>query len=246
MFRWVLLTSFLALLVLPFTVLSASSDRKPNAMAALKPISVDPKVALVKARAHLKGRGDLLKSELTRVGDKTIQVETFASIDGDIDMASQIIADLDSYPKWILNNINTSPTGDKYVIQFKGLKFEAAKPGRIGIQFALELPVFKHQGLSLVDVKTSRVGDAFAMSATGVPNPEAVIENLSGVMHVFRAEDDSNRLWFFLTGRMKLRPWLLYEALPERLINREAGDRLQILLNNYRAEEDRRHNAKNK
>jgi hypothetical protein len=187
----------------------------------------------------LEGQGDIIKRYVRRLGEKTIEMQSFLSIEGNLGQASKILPDFPRIPAWALANINTSPSGRNYYFKITG----ATPEGKdlITFDFTLDLPLYKHRGARKFRFQSETAGEGLLVSAEAVPEPESVISSTNARLYVFRAgASEPGRVWLAIIARMVIRPWLLYEALPERLIASESTERLETVIANYQAEEDKR------
>src|SRR5690606_10707895 len=143
-----------------------------------------------------------------------------------------------NYPDWVFNGINDRPEGGKYFTQVRDLTYQSPPPtGLLIAHLAFELPVFKHELKRKFQMHSETHNDVFTLHGKILPLKDSVIPNAEGFMKVFPVS--SNRVWIYTKAWIRLKPWLLYQALPERLLQSETGERLQIILDNYVKEEAR-------
>lgn len=227
---------FLFLTFLIISWCSATWADKPTNLNLLP--SEDPSIAEVRLalQKELQGKGDMVRRSVRRLGNKTISLQAFISIEGSFDIAPKILAGFQKKPGWAIQHINESPTGRNYY--FKVLKAESETPDIVSFSFILDLPLYQHKGMRKFKLK-SRPGDKnFVLEAQTLPDPESVISSCLAKLYVFPATNDPNRLWIAATGKIEIRPWILYEALPERILTNESTERLETVIANYQKEED--------
>jgi hypothetical protein len=185
----------------------------------------------------LTGQGDVLRKTFKRLGDKTISFESMASLEGDFKKTPKILTDVKNWGTWALQNINVGPEGKNYFLQINGIDWKKELADQIGIIFSIKLPIFKHEGTRRFVVSHRTEPNHVHIGVTAPVEPQSVIESCEGSLDVYPAEKEADRLWIGLKGTIKLRNWILYEALPEKLISNEAGERIQTVLINYQKEE---------
>lgn len=215
------------------------------AWAKIEIPSNDKILTLLRAKVGTKV-DNYYERSVKRVGDKTVAVEIFASSEGDYKYAPKIFGDFPKYREWILHNINKRPSGGTYYLQMKDLVVKPGEPDIIVGNFVVDLPVFKKDMFRRFRAKSSQDKESFLVTVESVPLPDSVIGSGDGFMKVFPAPNNGTRLWYYLRGEVKIRNWLLYEALPDKLLARESGERVQQLLDNYLAQEDRLKSADRK
>jgi|688.fasta_scaffold1250164_1 hypothetical protein len=66
-----------------------------------------------------------------------------------------------------------------------------------------------------------------------IPTQDSAVEDLKGTIHLFRNPKNPNQVWGYFQVSVVLTHWLVYESIPERLLYRETGDRIRIILENY-------------
>jgi hypothetical protein len=192
-------------------------------------------------RSYLKGQGDVTKRSFKRLGNRTIQLESFISLEGDFDLACAIFSDLDHYD-WAMKNINVRPDGTKYLIQILQMSVDSHIPDTlVTFTFALDMPIFHYKGKRQFKVKVTKTLDSLTLNADTMGSETGIINRSQAILKIFPAEGARGRLWIYINGRMEIGTWLLYEALPDKLMNgSQTATRFQTLIENYQNEEDRR------
>ncbi len=209
--------------------------------AALPLLAVDQDEAILSLlRTHLKGKGDHIERTVERIGGKTLRLESFISMEGDLGWFGRISSDVQQYSSWILNQINERPEGGTYPVQLTGLAKDSTDPLGLFAEMKLVFPLIKktlrRQMRFVPNIKANRVRIDAEM-----PNlDDTMLSSGRAQLVFFPAQGDPGRLWGYVEGTIKIRNWLLYEALPTRILKRDAGERFLQIVNNYQAEENRR------
>jgi hypothetical protein len=202
-------------------------------VASENPTTQEVRDALTK---EFKGKGDLVRRSVRRLGHKTIELQAFVSIEGNFEQAAQILANFQKDPSWALKGINDSPSGRSYY--FKITKANPEPPNILSFSFVLELPLYQHKGVRKFKLTSKRADGSFLFEGESLPDPESVISSCSSRVYVFPAVGQPDRLWIAAMGRIEIKPWILYEALPERILTNESTERLETLIGNYQKQED--------
>jgi hypothetical protein len=206
-------------------------------LSAKVPIMSDKAVfAILKNR--LAGQGDYAKRNVRRLGNKTIELEGYVSTEGDFAEVPSILSEIARYPAWAMDNINKSPSGADYHLHVNGLKADA-KESLLTFLYTLKLPVFEHTGQLTVRLTPEKNKDVFTLNIEMPVDEKSIIQKSETTIKIYPAEKDLNRLWIYILGQTAFKSWIIYEGLPERLVSRESGERLQIIVANYLKEEDR-------
>jgi len=196
-----------------------------------------------KVKAKLQAKQDHTERTLTRIGDRTLQLEVFIATPGNLKMATEIFKDWQHYSDWALKGINQRPTGGEYYMQILGMNVSPKDKTILQLNLFLNFPVFTKKLEREFRMTVEEVNGVLTVDAEAVKDNESVIGASSGFLKIFQADGTTNQLWVYVSGLAQLKNWLLYEALPEKLLTRESGDRIQIVMDNYIQEEDRRLNA---
>lgn len=191
-------------------------------------------------RSQLKGQSDFIKRDIHKAGKKTIEFEAYISQDGDIKLAPEILSNIGDYGRWVLRGINKKPGGGSYYLQFRSLREDPPGSKTLRSDFVFVLPLLrKEMQRDFRMGTTAQKGDVFTLSGEALPNEKSPLEAAEGILRLYPAEGMPGRVWIYIKGYARLRNWLLYEALPERLMAGETGERIQLILDNYMAEEER-------
>ncbi len=200
----------------------------------------DDTALLAKLREKLKGKNDYIERNVERLGDKTLKVESFISMEGDLLWFGKIASDVQDYETWLLHKINERPDGGTYPVKVTALEKVKDDPYALISEMKIDFPLVK---------KTLRRKMRFVPTATPtkviidaeMPDLDDSMLSSGNCRLVFvKAEGEAGRMWGHLEGKVKIRNWFLYEALPTRILKREAGERFLQVVNNYLAEENRR------
>lgn len=207
-------------------------------IASAAPPELSDEVLLPKLRQKLGSEPDYFERNVKRMGHRTITLEVTLSTHGEYALARDILPDIRGWPGWALEKINERPDGTKYLIQVLGLE-PMPDPAMMLAKLFIDIPVFRQKTERALHFKSERGPASATVEVETLPSETGLIEVLRGVGRVFPAEGRADRIWFYFQGEVKLRSWLVYEALPERLLKRETGDRIRRIMDNYVREEDR-------
>lgn len=206
-------------------------------VAAAEP-DLSDEALLPKLRQTIGTEADYFERNIKRVGNRTITLDVVISTDGDYEYAKQILPDYKGWPGWALQRINEKPDGSSYIIQILSLT-PMVEPSKMLTKIFVDLPVFKQSAERGLKFKSEIGPKSSTVSVETLPSEGGFIESLKGIGRVFPAEGRRDRVWFYFQGDVKLSSWLVYEALPEKLLKRETGDRIRRIMENYTREEDR-------
>jgi hypothetical protein len=183
--------------------------------------------------------------KVRRVGDRTVEFEAMLTLEADRDYFKEISRDFGTFQDWVLRNINVRPSGGNYYSKIRELKPFPNDPSLLHLMVAMELPLWKAIIERDFKFQTSEKGNVFELRGDTVPHETSVIEKATGILTMVpHPTHPSSFVAIQLRATVKIRNWLLYEALPERILQRESGERIQIVLDNYHSEEERRRNRK--
>ncbi len=206
-----------------------------------------PAEAVVQTRLvqRLSEKGDFQDRVFRRIGNRTVEFEGFISTEADFSLVKEIFNDIPHYPRWILPHINQRPSGDSYFIKLNDLVSGPNSSTSLIATLGFELPLFKREIPCHLNFKTENRGNSFWLTINADPNIKSkYIESFSSIIQVFQKGE--GHVWIYAIGNVQFRNWLLYEALPDRMLTRETGERLQIVIDNYLAEENFRRLEKKK
>ncbi len=174
------------------------------------------------------------------MGNRKISLEAFISMEADWNILKRISQKVSDFPIWALPNINNRGSGETFYIQITGMKADPFNPNNIDLQLVLALPALKIPiGRTFhFDFPPTEDKNIFSMKITTLQAEDSPVENLSGYFHFFRNPQNPTRIWVYLDISVILTHWLVYESLPERLLSRESGERIRILIENYQSFEN--------
>ncbi len=195
-----------------------------------------------KLSARLQGKESYNERVARRIGDRTIEVEGFIAMEGDIALAHQILSEPKAFSRWILPGINQRPSGGGYFVKVMALNLAPGSPNTLVTDLRFDLPLFKKDISCYMDVKTEMKGKNLWFTATVHSMKGTYIEHFEAMIQFFPKA--GGQMWVYALGQVKFKSWLLYEALPDRLLTRETGERLQIVIDNYLNEENYRRSLK--
>ena len=172
--------------------------------------------------------------------DLSIELESMMAFEGDYPIVTQTLNEPKRFREWALNNINLRPNGNSYFIHIVDLLSDARRPQVVTILFDFNLPLFK-EPLRRTWVLTSQeteqeFGKVFTLEADTDQGAASPLGSAFAIAKVFRRADS---VWMYLSGRVRLRNWLLYQAMPDSILGTESGERLEIIIANYLLEQSR-------
>jgi hypothetical protein len=182
---------------------------------------------------HVKGREETLDREVRRLGNKTIEMEAFLSTDGDLDRAAAILSDFAHYRDWALENINHRPAGGEYYLKLKNLNPEKTDPSKLVADLVFDLPIFKKEMSYTLKFDFKKTGKSLLITMETMPKEDSPIKTVEAFIKILPDPKRPDWAWLYLKGRAVLTNWLLYEALPDRVLTKETGMRFQIVVDNY-------------
>ncbi len=189
--------------------------------------------------AHLGEKGDFQDRVFRRLGDRTVEFEGFISTEADFNLVKEVFSEPQHYSRWLMKNINKRPGGGEYFIKLRSFDPAAGMANTLLAVLNFELPLFKKVLECHVHFKSENKGPTYLLTATvDTKGHGTFIEKFETVMQFFPKA--AGRVWIYARGQVKFKHWLLYEALPERMLLRESGERLQIVIDNYLTEENLR------
>ncbi|NBX75881.1 MAG: hypothetical protein EBQ92_04960 [Proteobacteria bacterium] len=182
-------------------------------------------------------RGDYFKRTVKRIGNQTIEMEGVASINGKLDNFYQIAKNVPAYRTWALPNINQRPAGGQYLIKILDLKPVSQKSNQLIADFGINLPGIRRKISRGFSIFTERGTNDVTVTCESNQDRDSILSSLTGYIIAFPAPKQKERLWVYFKGRTKLESWLLYQAIPEKLLAHESSDRIQTVLDNFGNEE---------
>lgn len=201
-------------------------------------VSLSPQTAYQLAHAELSTKkGDFFKRTAKRVGNQTIELEGVASINGKLENFYQIAKDVPSYRNWALSNINQRPSGGQYLVKILDLRPVPNRNNQLIADFGINVPGVRtkiSRGFSIFTKKGTR---DVTVACESNRDKNSILSSLTGFIMAFPAPNQKERLWIYFKGHTKLESWILYQAIPEKLLAHESSDRVQTVLDNFGSEE---------
>jgi hypothetical protein len=200
-----------------------------------------PDTIFPKVQAVLKDQQtDFFQHTVRRMGNKKITLEAFVSMEAEWSLIKLISKQILEYPKWTFPHINERGDGDKFYIQFTSITNDPNNPNNIDIEITLALPGLKipiHRSFQFEPV-FPKDPNVFAVKATVLESKDSPVQDMFGYVYFFKNPKNPSRVWAYSDISVVLTHWLVYESLPERLLQRETGDRIRILMENYQSFEN--------
>lgn len=181
--------------------------------------------------------GDYFKRVVRRAGNNTIDLEGYASLNGTLNNFYEIAKDVPSYRKWALNGINQKPGGGRYLVQILDLKPHPQRTNVLEAIFGLNFPGIQAKVEKDFLIHVGKDARSVTVACESLKAQDLILSSLQGFITAFEAPKQKERLWVFFKGRALLRSWLLYQALPEKLLTTESSERIQTVLDNFTGEE---------
>ncbi len=223
---------FLALLI---CVSGFAADTLP--LLAIEP---DEQILLKLAEVFKGKNPEYYERKIKRVGDNTIQFDGYISIDADRKIAPKILSDISKYNDWALTNINKAPGSTRnYILKIFQFIWDPTEPKMLRPEFMIDLPGFRKVSSRKFNTTIQQSGDIFTLMGEAPDDPTSYIERAVCLLKMFPTPNVSDRVWLYLSARVKLRYWLLYEALPTKLLEKESMERIQVVLDNYSTQEEK-------
>lgn len=182
-------------------------------------------------------RGDYFKRTVKRVGNQTIEMEGVASINGRLENFYEIAKNVPAYRTWALPNINQRPAGGQYLVKILDLKPVPQKTNQLIAEFGINLPGIQRKISRGFSIFTEKGTNDVTVTCESNQDKDSILSSLTGYIIAFPAPKQRERLWVYFKGRTQLESWLLYQAIPEKLLAHESSDRIQTVLDNFGSEE---------
>jgi hypothetical protein len=193
--------------------------------------------ALSLLREALQGKPKHFEREVARLGNRTVEVQALVSLPGDIALMRKIAPDFAHWRDWLTKDINTpwSEEDSGYAIQFQDII--ETEPGVLTMPYRVNLPFFSRQRVRAFRMTSSIKDPGVSILGEAILSENSPVKFTKGYMRVFPAENSKETLWILVKALVQFRGWFLYEALPEKLLLREMGDRIRRFMDNYAVEE---------
>lgn len=197
-----------------------------------------PTKSFVLAQNNLSTKtGDYFKRRVKRLGNQEIELEGFASIMGDLNHFYQIAQNVPRYRKWALDHINTRLNGKAYLIKILDLNTSTKNKEELTATFGLELPFLKMKIDKRFLIKSEKNSHSSTVYCQSLNPPDSILSSLKGFITAFKHPEEPGRLWVYFKGQTRLTNWLLYQAIPEKVLAGESAERIHTVLDNFSAEE---------
>jgi hypothetical protein len=169
------------------------------------------------------------------MGNKKISLEAYISLEADWSQLKSILKNINGYPKWVLPRINERSSGDKFFIQFASITPAPNSTDTLDVDVFLSLPALKIpiRRMFRFELLPQTDDNVLTMQMTALASQDSAVKDLSGYAYFFKNPKNPSQVWVYLDVYVVLTHWLVYESLPERLLTREVGDRLKIIIENY-------------
>jgi hypothetical protein len=111
------------------------------------------------------------------------------------------------------------------------------EPGVLTLPYKVNVPFFSRQRIRAFRMTSNTKDPGVSIFGEAILSENSPVKFTKGYMRVFPAENSKETLWILVKALVQFRGWFLYEALPEKLLLREMGDRIRRFTDNYVAEE---------
>jgi hypothetical protein len=193
--------------------------------------------ALQILKEALYGKSDHVDKQVARLGNRTVEVQSCIAMPGDIALFRKISPQYSHWRNWLLQDINLPPEGESdYIIQFQDAA--ETEPGVVTASYKISLPFFSRQRIRAFKMTSNVKDPGYSLLGEAILSENSPVKFTKAYMKVFPAEGMKGHLWVLIKGIVQFRGWFLYEALPEKILLREAGDRLKRIIDNYHREEE--------
>lgn len=182
---------------------------------------------------------DVARRKFTRLGNRTVRIETFISTEMDRGQGKLILSDFENYPLWALRRINERPGGGEYRLKLTSLTPDAQDRSILQIGMAFTFPLFSHSGTHRFKFRSEEGKNHFRICTESLPGPGTVMSKAEGCARVFPAPGQAkNRAWIHAEANAVLKSAILYELLPEAVLSRILGERVEKIVENYLQRQD--------
>ncbi len=190
-------------------------------------------------KKRIKDRTDFIERKANRLGNNTFEISCYLAVPGDFEQFRKIAPEFAAWREWALTDINLAPPsrGD-YIFQIHDL--QQKDPGIMAAIFSFNIPFFKKQRTRTFEMSSRDSEKVLFIEGKSIPTENSAVKSAKAYMKTFPAENKTGSLWIHVKALVAFKSWILYEALPEKVLQTEVGDRLQYLIQNYQREETRR------
>ena len=184
-----------------------------------------------------KKKGDYFQRKVKRAGKQQLELEGFASISGSLDHFYQIAQNVSDYRNWALSRINSRPNGKTYLIKILDLRVNPRQKDELTAVFGLDFPFIKTTIEKKFKINSERDRNSATVYCRNLNPPDHVLSSLKGFITAFNHPKEPGRLWIHFKGNAQLTHWLLYQAIPDRILAGESSERIHTVLDNFSSEE---------
>ena len=196
-------------------------------------------VTLKEMREVLHGKTDFVDRKAKRLGNKVLQVDCYLSIAGYFDTFKKVTSNLTGWRDWALIDINLPQPGQSdYILQLHDLLENT--PKIMTSVFSFNIPFFKNHRSRSFNTTTTLGDKSLLVVGETMPAEKSAVKRAKAFMKAFAGDGQSPTIWVNVKAMVEFNSWFFYEALPEKVLLREVGDRLTYLAQNYQREESKR------
>jgi hypothetical protein len=154
-----------------------------------------------------------------------------AKVEGSLDDALRIVADVERYPEWAWENINTLRGGRKgrYLVHLEPLKIESEN-SLIRVRYHLNRFFKGKRRFAMRYIAALSGREAVPTFAMTLAKPTFFVRELSGEIRFYPVEGEE-AFYVHFVGRTKIH-WAVYYLIPTRFVRRDAEERVLTVLDN--------------
>ncbi|MCB0403979.1 MAG: hypothetical protein KDD51_04285 [Bdellovibrionales bacterium] len=203
-------------------------------------LSAEDALIFKRLEKELKGQHDIIRRTVSRKGNKTIELEGYISTELNLELARPVLTSFEKYQNWALRDINKKADGGEYMLKLLSVLPLPSDASILQLRYFLDVPLFSSVGMQTFKMSSIQKEGYLELKAEAVTTKKSLIDWAIGTAKIFPAPGERHRVWVYTLGRMRLHPWLMYEALPDRLLNRLVANRIKTFLDNLLEEQDKR------
>lgn len=189
-------------------------------------------------KAKLGTRKDAVERSVRRLADLTLEVDSALVFPGDFSTFKKVAPDFSHWRDWTLHDINLPPPADgEYLLQIHDIVEK--EPGTVSAIFSFNLPLMRNHRARSLQMKVSQNPGAFLIEGETIPAEKSAVKRAKAFLKAFPAKDLPGHVWVQFKALVVFKNWFLFQALPDKVVLRELGDRLGYIAQNYQREEQR-------
>ncbi len=197
------------------------------------------KDALAAMKTVLHGKNEYIQRSARRLGNKTLEVDCYVSMAADLATFAKVTSDFGDLRNWALFDINKpGPSESGYLLELHDLNQKEKE--KLSAKFSFNLPFFTRMRGRTFKMTTHAEPKSFTLIGETQLNENSAVKMANAYMKALPAQGKPGNIWIQVKAVVVFGNRFFYEALPEKVLLREVGDRLHYLVQNYQKEESRR------